>query len=412
MNEGEMPLNHGDLRLLFITQNFPSPSKSGDRLIAFHLIRVLSSQHRIILLSIDDGSIEQTDESLIQQFCQSVKTVPILPASHRWLSYLENLPSKYPFMYRQTRAAKMADLIDKIVKRHQIDLVHFVGLGVVQYQNAVAGLPKVATLVDCASLRQYDFFRYIRNPFWKFHHFVNWQKLVKYEREFCREMDVCVMVASQDAEALKQSAYIENVRVISNGIQRHTRLNSPSKRDPYSLVFTGVMNYLPNVDAVIYFVQSILPQLLAKHPLIQFNIFGRSPTQSVINLAKKNRSVVVHGFAEDIMEEIEKNAVFVAPMRLGRGIKNKVLEAMAAGIPVVGTSSAFCGLSVIPGQDVLVADTPHSFVEKICVVLGDDKLRETLAQNGQRYVTEHHSWERIADQYLSLYDEVLGTHAG
>ena len=161
---------------------------------------------------------------------------------------------------------------------------------------------------------------------------------------------------------------------------------------PPALVFTGVMDYFPNVDAVQYFCTDIFPLVRAAVPECRFSIVGRNPTRRVREL-QAHPNVTVTGSVPDVRPYLAQAMVAVAPFRIARGVQNKVLEAMATGLPVVGTTQAFEGIAATAEDGIRVADDPQHFAQELIALLtGNDTVRQQCGLQARRYVEQHHQW--------------------
>jgi len=157
-----------------------------------------------------------------------------------------------------------------------------------------------------------------------------------------------------------------------------------------SLIFSGQMDYLPNIDAVIYFYSKILPFIRKQVPNVSFYIVGRKPTATVRRICKK---AIVTGYVKDIRNYLAKAAVCVVSIRISHGVQNKILEAMASGLPVVVTSEALEGIDAIPGKEIMVGNTPEEFALVVTELLQNVQKRELISKNAQEYVKRYHNWK-------------------
>ena len=189
----------------------------------------------------------------------------------------------------------------------------------------------------------------------------------------------------------------------SNGVQSHSP-NSPC------LIFAGAMDYFPNIDAVRFFSSEIFPKIRESIPEVQFFIVGRNPPGTVSELGAQP-GISVIGAVPDMRPYLEKAWVSVAPLRIARGIQNKVLEAMAMGIPVVGTSSAFEGMRVKEEDGIRMADNPSQFASEVLTLLGDRHLRQECSGQVRRYVERCHRWDDHCSRLDSLLVEIAETHS-
>jgi glycosyltransferase involved in cell wall biosynthesis len=198
--------------------------------------------------------------------------------------------------------------------------------------------------------------------------------------------------------------------VLRNGVDlAKYRPGEPHEVEPDHLVFVGVMNYYPNVDGVVWFVREILPLVRQRRPNARLSIVGAHPSPDVRRLAREP-GVTVTGFVDDPADWLRRAALSVAPLRIARGIQNKVLEALAMGLPVVGTTSATQGVEGTPGRQYLVADDVPSQVEAICGLLVDRERARELGRAARTFVEEHYDWERCLRPLDELTDRLLAKY--
>jgi sugar transferase (PEP-CTERM/EpsH1 system associated) len=232
-------------------------------------------------------------------------------------------------------------------------------------------------------------------------------RLQRYEWDLARRHEESVFVAENEADLFRRSTGGVSARAIPNGVDLDyfRRDGAPYASKP-SLVFVGMMDYFPNVDAVVWFVEEILPILRKEHPDIAFRIVGRNPTHRVLELARRP-GVQVLGAVADVRPYLVDAAVSVAPFRIARGLQNKVLEAMAMEVPVVGTGFAFQGIAAGPGDGVRVADDPASFARTVSELLRDPASRAEAGRKGRAFVERHHRWQDHGVALEELLNEVV-----
>jgi polysaccharide biosynthesis protein PslH len=237
-------------------------------------------------------------------------------------------------------------------------------------------------------------------------------RMRRFERKQYRRFGRVVVVSEDNARALRELDPTLDVRVIPNGVDRERF--SPrlaAARDPNLVLFTGVMSYAPNVTAATFLARRIMPMVRRAHPSARLAIVGRAPAESVRALAGLDGIDVV-GEVPDMGAWLNRGRVYACPMLTGSGIKNKLLEALATGLPAVVTSRALAGLAVTPGRDLLVGNDEDELGAHLVHVLADDEAAEALGRAGREYVTMHHSWEAVGRAYERLYAELLSEGAG
>jgi sugar transferase (PEP-CTERM/EpsH1 system associated) len=223
------------------------------------------------------------------------------------------------------------------------------------------------------------------------------KRLSRFEKLLVKRFDYCIVTSSYEKSLLNNSSHIT---VIPNGVdqQYFAAQNAPTDG---AILFTGVMDYFPNSDAVIHFHHDILPLIKRQVPSVQFIIAGMHPTAQIRKLA--DRHTIVTGFVPDIREYLSKAAVCVVPLRIAMGIQNKILEAMAMGVPVVATSVANRGINAAHGREILVADDPESFAAATTRLLNDQSLRQTITKNAKEFINQNFCWEK----HLNKLDELI-----
>ena len=227
----------------------------------------------------------------------------------------------------------------------------------------------------------------------------------RFEQRFYPQYDACVVVAEADRREIQRLCPGLRVHVIPRGVDLKEFEPQPEQEKEDQLVFTGTMDFEPNVDSVCWFVNEILPHIRNTRPKVTFEIVGRSPTNRVTALAQQP-NVIVRGFVPNLRPYLAEAAVFVSPVRFGSGIKGKILEAMAMGKAIVTTSAGTSGIAALPGQDYLIANGAGHFAMAVLGLLEDRDRRRRLAESARAFVEKHYSWEQMAESYESLYLQV------
>jgi glycosyltransferase involved in cell wall biosynthesis len=234
--------------------------------------------------------------------------------------------------------------------------------------------------------------------------YVQWQRLRRYEAEVCRGADHVLAVSEADADALQRLIPELGITVIPNGIDTEA-YQPPADRGEEvdnTLVFTGTMDFRPNVDAVLWFAREVLPRIQADVPDAQFLVVGQRPHRRLDPL-RRNPAITLTGWVEDVRPYFAKATIYVAPLRMGGGTRLKILEAMAMGTPIVATSLGAEGYPVVSGRELILADAPAAFAEAATSLLHADERRDTLRRTARTFVEQHYDWRVIVPRVEDVY---------
>ncbi|MGE3541771.1 MAG: glycosyltransferase, partial [Candidatus Tectimicrobiota bacterium] len=259
--------------------------------------------------------------------------------------------------------------------------------------------PKIVDFVDIDSEKWQAYSRDSTLPY-SLIYTMEYHRLSLFEERVTQTFDYCLVVSEEEKKLLK---YGRNVVVMPNGID--CQFFTPrQEQNAHTLIFTGAMDYFPNIDGVSYFHRDIWPLVKAQVEDATFVVAGMQPHARIKALASNDTTIT--GFVPDIRDPLAQATICVVPLRIAKGIQNKVLEAMAMGIPVVATSAANTGIHAQDGQHILLADSPQAFAQAVVRLLNDVHLRRTLAANARRFVQEHFSWEKHLGTLDALIEQL------
>lgn len=406
------------MRILFLCPYPPYPPHSGGMLRMYHLLRGLAQRHTVCCLTFVPDSAAVAALAPLRDVC-GVVTVPSAPPrsllQRAWTTLtapqpdmaLRNRSPLYMATLRRLLASQMFD----VVQAESIEMAHY-GLTLrLQRQargqpwlfldqfNAEYVLQRRAALTD---LRQITALWHTPRPLLAgLYSLVQWQKLATYERRLLQAYDHVLAVSCEDRQALHHLEHSASISIIPNGVDTHyfDRRTLTVPPMPH-LVFTGTMDFRPNIDAVTWFVQQVLPLVRTRRPEVRLVVVGRNPTPAIRAL-HDGMAVEVTGAVADVRPFIAQAAVYVVPMRIGGGIRLKLLEALAMQTPVVSTTMGAEGL--VGARPLLLADTPADFAAAILRLLDDPALRQQLGTDGRRFVQQYYDWEVIVPRLEATY---------
>ncbi len=400
------------MKILIITPQLPYPPRQGTTIRNYNLIRGLAAHHAVDLLTfLAPGETLAADNPLLE-LCGRVACVeqPARATADRIRATATTLA---PDMGLRLESPAMHALVRAWCQAKKYDLVQIEGIELAQYGMAVAGrrvAPGRPALIfddhNCEYLLQqrnaFTDLRRLRRWPAAAYSLVQWQKLRRYEAAILRASDVALAVSEADRRALAPLAGATPITVISNGID--TEEYRPQPAAPASsknLVFTGKMDYRPNIDAVLWFAHEVLPLITAQEPDVRFQVVGMNP-HARLDILRDRPNIEITGAVADTRPYIHEAAAYVIPMRIGGGTRFKALEAMACGAPIVSTALGVEGIGVSDGREMLIADTPAAFATAVLRLLGDAQsggtMRHHLGTQGRRFVEATYSWDHIIPQ--------------
>lgn len=414
------------MKILFLTSRFPYPPFRGDKLRVFNFIRELSKKHQIILASfIEKHELELVEE--LKPYCQRIETV-LLDKKRSYLNCLLHLFSRTPFQVFYYHSPQMEEMVSKLVDEERPDLIHAHLFRMAPYVTK-HNVPRVLDLCDSIALNYERFLKYRRDLISPAY-LVEKSKVRRYEGEILADFDRSLVVSPVDKKFLenllpkmditqmdrrgfpaprkmdRRGFPAPQIEVVSNGVDLDYFKPMSAEKDPHRLVFTGTISYFPNYDGILRFHREIFPLIKEAIPDTELYVVGSGPPKQIRKLAQGD-GVVVTGYVDDVRPYVSSSTVFVCPLRAATGLQNKILEAMAMGVPVVATPQALEGINAAPGRDIVVADNPNDFASEVIKLLKDAKLREELSARGRAVVEERYSWQKTGETLNQIYKEVI-----
>lgn len=406
------------IKVLLLTPQTPFPPDQGAPIRNFSFVRYLgqSPKYELSLLSFARPGESATDSPALAElakYCRRVELVPHPPARSKFTRLRDSLLSPLPDLAKRLASTQFEATLDNLLQSETFDVIQCEGLemapfGLARRQNLSARL--VLDEHNAEYLMQKRIFEQDWQSGWKrrpaaLYSWLQARRLGRYERAALEKFDRAIAVSEPDRAALALLGPTSRpVAVIPNGIDLDEFTPDDSQKEqPDTLVFTGTMDFRPNVDAVNWFVNEVWPRILAQKPNAQFFIVGRRPAPAVAAL-KDSPGIHVTGTVADARPYVRQSALYIVPMRMGGGVRFKVLEAMAQGKAIVTTQMGADGIDLTAGQEAVMADTAQDFAGAVLDLLDDPARRQELAKQGRRFVEENFDWRKITPRL----DEVLG----
>lgn len=397
--------------LLFLCHRIPYPPDKGDKIRAWNFLEHLSRRFDVHLGCFVDDPADLAHVPDLERRVARLAAVPLDKAGAQRRALLGLRPGA-PLTESYYRDRHLARFVDETVERHRPSMVFAFSAAMAQYAARVPDTPRVLDMVDVDSEKFAAYAESSRLP-----QSLVWAReartLLRFERRAVAAFDRTLFVsASEEARFLALAPEARgSTAPIANGVDADRFSPRHSFETPFApapqpgpvAVFTGAMDYRPNIEACLWFAERVLPLLRARAEGARFCIVGANPAPSLLHLAREAPGVEVTGRVADTRPYLAHADVVVAPLAIGRGIQNKVLEAMAMARPVVATSAAFVGIDAVPGRDLLVADDPGAMAEAILAV--HQGTYPGLGAAARDAVHRHHAWSHAFARLDSVLEE-------
>jgi sugar transferase (PEP-CTERM/EpsH1 system associated) len=392
------------MRIFFICLRVPFPPDRGDKIATYNLVRHLSSTNEVHVFCLSDGAPDEVNVTALANYTRSVTAVPRSAVAEK-LRGVKALFTGMPLSVALVNEKEMHAAVKSASDRLSPDIIIVYSSNAVQF---VAGLsaPRLMYFSDLDSQKWGEYSR--KKPFP-----INWlyrresRLLLEYERRSAATSSrsiVCTPAEKRDFERLIPDTAVD---ILANGVDlRHFRSRHVPKQVG-TMIFTGVMDYFPNVDGVQWFCATVLPLIRERVPHARFVICGRNPTAAVQRLARQ-RGVVVTGEVPDVRAYLDAAEICVVPLRVARGIQNKLLEGLAMGIPCISSRCSWGGTVIPPGEGILVADDPREFAEHAIRLFQDDQYREQMGRKARAAVEERYTWDAQLQRLDLIIQEMIG----
>ncbi len=383
-------------KILIISPYFPFPTRDGGKVRLYNLIKHLSYTNKVYLLAYIEPDTNKNCIELAKEFCMDV--FPVLREEDKRI-IAEDIPRSVSFFYTQ----KMIDELKKVLEKVKPDVVQLDFLIMTQYVKHIKNIPVFYTEHDMSVL---DFNQ-------SFHdrdlndtdRFFEWKKLISYEKHILDFFSSVFVLTDRDKSLIENLNTNIKATIIPTGVDTEFYKPNVYSNEKKNLVFVGHYRHFPNADAIIYFVQNIYPKIVEKISNIKLYIVGSAVTKQVEDL--QNENIIITGEVEDIREYLRQPNIFVAPVRLGGGIKGKVLEAMAMGVPVVATKEAVSGIDYANNKFALVSDDVDVFAKNVVDLVNNDSLYKELSDNSRKIAEHYYNWTNIAKKLNNFYSDKL-----
>ncbi len=377
------------MKILYVCHRFPFPPKRGGKIRPFNMINHFNEQHEVTVASLARSDEEAKDGEGLAAHC---KRFIMAQVREPWqtLRMILRLPTMTPSSMGYFYSPYLKKEIDALLKNEKFDLIFVHCSSVAQYVAHVKGIPKILDFGDMDSQKWLIYAKMRSFPL-NIGYWLEGNKLLKEEKKLAKQFDLCTCTTKAELDTLNSYQVDVETDWFPNGVDHQFFAPDGGAYDPDTISFIGRMDYYPNQQCMIYFCQDILPLLQKRKASTKLVIIGANPSEEIQKLADLP-GVTVTGTVDDVRPFVRRSALMIAPLEIARGTQNKILEAMAMGVPVVCSKLAAGGIDAVPGEHFLEAENVDEYVDAIITILEDSKTRERFSKAGRERMLQNHHW--------------------
>ena len=389
------------MRIFFVSQRVPYPPDRGDKITTFHEIQHLSKSHDVHVFCLGDGAEDLKNTSGLATIVKSVDAVA-LSRPRAFLRLVKALFDGTPLSVAFFSEPKLHSIIRRKFRELSPDVIFVYSSNVAQFAEHFPHTPRIMQFGDLDSLKFQRYSQCFKLPK-RWLYALEAKRLLRHERHVARTFSYSLLCTDSEKHDFDRLIGVSHIRVVRNGVDLEYYCPQGQTKRAGSIIFTGVMDYAPNVDAVVWFCDKIFPLVRRDVPEASFVICGKNPSSEVRALGTRP-GITVTGQVPDTRGYMDVAKVFVAPLRIARGIQNKVLEALAMGLPVVSSKPTWEATRLPEGEGIVAAEDTSEFAHYVVRMLTDETYRASMAQRARLAVERNYTWAaqlKLLDQTIS-----------
>jgi polysaccharide biosynthesis protein PslH len=400
------------MNILWLSHFVPYPPKGGCFQRSYNLLREAAKKHDVYLVAMRHKTsthpVSETEKAQteLERFCKQVHIIDVssrISGLSLHILAMKSLLQGKPLSVNLFRFDEMRRCIRHISRSVRFHVVHYDTISLAEYFRDVDGVPKVLNHHGVESFMVRRRIENEPNPLKKLYLAIESRRLQRYEEDFCARFDLNIAVSELDKAMLQEIAPSARFVVAENGVDVHyfSRRNDYLSRD--RLIFAGRLDQYSNRDAIIHFCTNVWPLVRSAIPDMKLTIIGNNPPPRLVEIADNDRKIELLGYVDDVRPHFARAAAVVCPIRDGGGTRVKILDAMAMGMPIVSTTIGCEGIDAAPGVEILIADTPGEFIERIRELSLNATLRESLGTRAREKAEKTYSWDIIGEKLNASY---------
>jgi polysaccharide biosynthesis protein PslH len=394
------------LNIAIVASELPYPPTAGNRIRTLNLALRLARRHRITFIAHRNEESAEARRFLREHGIEAIvvdRVVPLKSGPGFYARLARNLASPVPFSVASHNSVALRRAVRVHARRHRIDVWQVEATILVDALADIERCPKVIIAHNVESLiwQRYHENESALSRRWYIKQ--QWRKFERFERRAFAAATRVVAVSEQDAALIRDRFGGRAVDVVDNGIDRRYYEAVEPDPDPRTLLFLGSLDWRPNVDAVGLLLERIFPAVRAAEPSARLCLVGRKPPEALVKRVRESAGVALHADVPDVRPYLARGGFMVVPLRIGGGSRLKILEAMAAGLPVVSTRVGAEGLELVPGEHYLAADDPEAMADALVACLRDPQPARALAGRSRAFVFDRYNWDTMADRLEQVW---------
>ncbi len=403
------------LNILWLSHFVPFPPKGGCFQRSYNLLKEISAKNDVYLVALKHKDSTHPDFEIrsaqmeLEKFCRKVNIIDISSSTSGLSLYaiaIKSLFKHNPLSVEMFKFTEMSHVIKKLTNEIDFQIVHYDTISLAEYFKDAEGIPKILNHHGAESFMIHRRIANEPNYLKKLFFLMEARKLRRYEKDNCPKFDLNIVVSEFDKEILEEISPGLKIEIVENGVDINYFLPSERKNNNKRLIFAGRLDQYSNKDAILYFCNKVWPLIKEKIPDTRLTIIGNNPPQKLVEIANHDRGIELLGYVDDVRPFFANAMISICPIRDGGGIRIKILDALAMGMPIISTSIGCEGIEITPGKDVLIADTPQEFIESIDKIFSDNDTLINLSINARKTAENKYSWNAISrklDHFYSLY---------
>lgn len=396
------------MKILYVCHRFPFPPRFGGTIRPFNMIRHLSADHEVTVASLARSDAEAEEGRGIAAYCARFEIAQVRKPI-QFARMVARLPTPTPSSMGFFYSSDLACRVRTLLSRERFDLIFVHCSSVAQYVAHRSDVPKILDFGDMDSRKWLEYAHYKLFPL-SMGYWLEGVKMARAERQLAARFDMCTATTRAELETLESYRVDVPTDWFPNGVDSTFFAPGDKAYDADTISFVGRMNYYPNQECMFDFCANTLPMLRLSRPNVKLLIVGADPSPAVLKLGELP-GVTVTGSVPDVRPYVRSSALMVAPLNIARGTQNKILEAMAMGVPVVTSAAAAGGVDARDQEHFIVARTPSEYAAALLRIMSDPAERRRLAESGRARMLTHHAWDRSMRRLDGIIENCLATHS-